>query len=1314
MGWGNPPVPWKEIEKALSDRRPPDGADPRRGKKVSGSGWQAPGTGETSIESGRSPSSKSGGETFAGSRPSLDDHVPPGGDGGDSPAWSAKRGAYEPPAVIRRTSTIPYAELHCHSSFSFLDGASSPEELAEEAARLDLQALAVTDHDGFYGVVRFSEAAREVGMPTVFGAELTIDKLDISPGQPDPDGGHLLVLARNPKGYAALARVISEAQLAGEKGAPRMSMSSLDRWLEPGEADHWLVLTGCRKGSVPRTLEREGPAAAERELRKLIERFGRQNVVVELWDHGAPLDSARNDAMVTLAMKAGVEIIATNNVHYAFPARRRLATAMAAVRSRRSLDEVEGWLPAAAGAHLRSGDEQARRFARYPGVVERAAEMGLACAFDLSLMAPSLPPFPCPLGPDGTPLSEMAYLRQLVEVAGVPRYGTRDAPFVPGAWEQLDHELDLIEHLGFPGYFLVVWDIVDFCRRSDILCQGRGSAANSAVCYVLGITKADAVSLGLLFERFLAPERDGPPDIDLDIESDRREEAIQYVYERHGRRHAAQVANVITYRAKSSVRDAAKALGYATGQQDAFAKSIDRWSGLKRQVEPVRGPGRIIVDDPTAARGGGASFNNPSISSPAAPAAVVESSGRQRGRGREVTTTKSGIDVPLYDGPTSLPASEPRQAVFGHHSASNPAPDGVNGELPDDVIELAVQFEDLPRHLGIHSGGMVMCDRPVIEVCPVEWGRMANRTVLQWDKDDCAAAGLVKFDLLGLGMLSALHYSVDLIEQHHPQSLTDLFGEPKLDLAALQQEDAVYDMLCHADSIGVFQVESRAQMSTLPRLRPRTFYDLVVEIALIRPGPIQGGSVHPYIRRRNGQEEVTYLHPLLRNSLEKTLGIPLFQEQLMQMAIDVAGFTPAEADELRRAMGSKRSRARMERLKERLFVGMIRNGIDEEIGEEIWHKLVAFANYGFPESHSISFAYLVYSSSWIKLHYPAAFCAALLNAQPMGFYSPHSLVQDARRHGVPTLPPCVNASGGGAILEPTAEGVIEPPILVKGAEEIARERWDKGWSVRLGLRSVRHIGTEVADAIAEHAPYASIEDVARRGSPDKPLNKEQLEALATAGAFDCFQSLIVPFPSELPPQSPVGAGLPGGSSSGGSSRGSKDSGSWRREALWTAGAVVQGGDDKLAGIVTGMVAPQLPGMSEREEALADLWATGVAADGHPTRFVRDALDELGVISAIGLQEIEHKSKVIVAGVVTHRQRPATASGTTFMGLEDETGLINVVVSVGCWARYRKVARNAVALMVRGRCERQGEVVNIVAEKIEPLPLAASSMSRDFR
>ena len=1158
----NPPVSWPELERRLSAGRAqvPPGADP----------W-------------------------------------PGADGGDSPAWSRKRQPYEAPErPTRRPAGGPaYAELHCHSNFSFLDGASHPEQLAEEAARLGLEALALTDHDGFYGVVRFAEAARSLGLPTAFGTELTLglsapatSRSRQAPPLPDPDGEHLLVVARDPLGYARLAAAASRAQMAGEKGSPRTDLATLAQEGATGGPahGHWLVLTGCRKGAVARALEAHGPAAAARQLARLVEAFGREHVVVELWDHGQPLDSARNDALVALAAAQQVQVVATNNVHYATPAQRPLATALAAVRSRRSLDEIDGWLPAAAGAHLRSGAEQARRFARYPGVVQLAAELGRACAFDLSLVAPRLPPFPCPPGHD-----EMSFLRHLAGQGAAERYGPRGQSSDPAslnarAWAQIDHELQVVEALGFPGYFLVVWDIVEFCRRQDIYCQGRGSAANSAVCFAIGVTKADAVRLGLLFERFLSPERDGPPDIDLDIESDRREEAIQHVYQRYGREYAAQVANVITYRARSAVRDMAKALGHAPGQQDAWSKQVDSW------------------------------------------------------------------------GPVEQTAAE--QEAAGDHQG-----------IPLPVLELAAQVEHFPRHLGIHSGGMVICDRPVTEVCPVEWGRMEDRSVLQWDKDDCAATGLVKFDLLGLGMLSALHYAVDLVAEAHGL---------RIDLADVPQDPLVYDMLCRADTIGVFQVESRAQMATLPRLRPRRFYDLVVEVALIRPGPIQGGSVHPYIRRRNGREEVTYLHPLLERSLAKTLGVPLFQEQLMEMAIDVAGFTAAEADTLRQAMGSKRSKERMEALRQRLYEGMEERGITGEVADAIFDKLSAFASFGFPESHSVSFAYLVYSSSWLKRWFPAAFCAALLNAQPMGFYSPHSLVQDARRHGVPVRTPDINASAAQATLETSGAGCRgrehqmpvpgdegDPPwrpLAVPGAaDEGPWQAWGEGGpAVRLGISSVRHIGTDLAERIAAGRPYASMEDLARRVE----LTLPQLEALATAGAF---------------------AGL----------------GHDRRSALWSAGAVAQSRPDRLAGVVTGVVAPTLPGMSQQEEAVADLWATGVSPDGHPTRFVRAHLDALGAVPAERLLEVDDGTRVLVAGVVTHRQRPATAGGTTFVNLEDETGLVNVICSKGCWARYRKLALSSAGLLVRGVLEKADGVVNVRADKLESLPVGPSR-SRDFR
>jgi error-prone DNA polymerase len=1034
-----------------------------------------------------------------------------------------------------------YAELHAHSNFSFLDGASHPEELVAEAARLGLEALALTDHDGLYGAVRFAEAAAEQGVRTVFGAELNLGLPASRTGAADPGGEHLLVLAREPEGYARLCRAISTAQLAGtEKGRPHYDLEELAGMAE----GHWLVLTGCRKGAVRRALDSAGPDAAAAELDRLVALFGRDNIAIELTDCGLPGDSARNDALSELADRPGLSTVATTGAHLATPDRGRLADALAAVRARSSLDDLDGWLPP--WPYLRSGVEMAHRFARYPGAVVRAAELGADCAFDLRLVAPALPAFERPGH------TEASWLRELTYQGALRRYGPPGGN--PEAYRQIERELAVIEEMDFPGYFLVVHDIVSFCVEKDILCQGRGSAANSAVCFALGITHVDAVRHQLLFERFLSPEREGPPDIDLDIESDRREEVIQYVYRKYGRTHAAQVANVITYRPKSAVRDIARVLGYSPGQQDVWSKQIEQWSSL------------------------------------------------------------------------------PEDADF-----------------PEPVQELAGELLGFPRHLGIHSGGMVICRQPVSEVCPVEWARMPGRTVLQWDKDDCAAAGLVKFDLLGLGMLSALHYAIDLARTHHGVEV-DL-GE--LDLT----DDEVYAMLRRGDAIGVFQVESRAQLATLPRLKPREFYDLVVEVALIRPGPIQGGSVHPYIRRRDGVESWDYEHPLMKSAVAKTLGVPLFQEQLMQLAVDVAGFSPGEADQLRRAMGAKRSGERMRRLRGRLFDGMAANGITGELAERLYDRLLAFANFGFPESHALSFALLVFASAWFKRYYPAVFCAALLKAQPMGFYSPQSLVADARRHGVLVRGPDINASRAQADLEPAPDSA-------------------GGQAVRLGLVSVRTLGEKLAEQAvaerAEHGVYRDMPDLARR----VPLTAARMEALATAGAFDCF-------------------------------------GLSRREALWSAAAASADRSDRLPGTTVSAAAPSLPGMDPVEVAAADIWATGVSPDSFPMQFIRSRMAEMGVLSAVQLFEADNGSRVLTGGVVTHRQRPATAGGVTFLNLEDETGMVNVVCSSGLWARYRTVARSSPALLVRGVVERADGVVNIRAEQLRRLDVRVPVRSRDF-
>ena len=1147
MGWDNPPVPWREFERRLS--------------------WGGNKTGET--------------EEAPRSRPVTRLPVAPGRPAAISqdPAW---------------------AELHCHSSYSFLDGASSPTELVAEAVARGLTALAITDHDGMYGVPQFAQAAGRLPqasgtrIDTVFGAELSLDLPGGQSGIPDPVGRHLLVLARDPEGYRRLCRVISEAQLAGkEKGRPVYDEAAL----AAAHDGHWVVLTGCRKGAVPAALAACGlrtdgsppgmpaaatsaitaaTAAAAAELRSLVAMFGSENVMVELTNHDQPADDERNDALFELANSAGIGAIATGNVHHATPQDARLAQVLAAIRARRSLAEMDGWLAASGAAYIRSGAEMARRLRRYPGVFERTIALAADCAFDFHVIAPALPDFPVP-----GRHSEASWLRELVARKAPERYGPPAAEREPGAYDQVARELNVIEQLGFPGYFLIVHDIVRFCEESGILCQGRGSAANSAVCYALGITSVDPVRHGLLFERFLSAGRDGPPDIDLDIEHRRREEAIQYVYNTYGRDKAAQVANVISYRPRMALRDAGRALGYQPEQQNA-------WS---RQVGPRRcGPGQPVPPD---------------------------------------------------------------------------------AEVPEAVVELAGRMQRLPRHLGIHSGGMVICDRPVGEVCPVEWARMPGRTVLQWDKDDCAYAGLVKFDLLGLGMLSALRDCFELVAAYHGQ---------RWSLHSIPQEDpGVYAMLQEADTVGVFQVESRAQMATLPRLRPEKFYDLVIEVALIRPGPIQGGSVHPYMRRRHGDEVAELPHESMRHALGKTLGVPLFQEQMMQIAIDCAGFSPTEADKLRQAMSSKRAPERIEELRARLLDGMAARDIPLAVAQDIYTKILAFSSYGFPESHAISFAYLVYASAWLKCYYPAAFTAALLRCQPMGFYAPASLISDVRRHGVQVRGVDVNASDVLATLENPQNRATSIPNDDRPAGPADQADPPGGGkpvagqpAIRLGLSDVRNLGTDAAATIPAGRPYRNLEDFARRTRLPAPA----LEALATAGAFGCF-----------------GVG--------------------RREALWAAGAAATIRAGQLPGTTPGLIAPPLPAMTAAEETFADLWATGTYGT-HPVEHIRQLLTERGVIGTDALKTARPGAAVAVAGLVTHRQQPGTARGVVFLSLEDETGMANVICPPQVWERHRKLAMDASALVVYGRVERLDGAVSLLAVRLRRLRVVAAARSRDFR
>jgi error-prone DNA polymerase len=1161
VGYNNPPIPWSELERKLSGRRRPD-------------------------------------------------DTPPGVDGGDGPAWSRKRPKYDPgpghKAKPPDGPVVPYAELHCHSNYSFLDGASGPDDLVEEAVTLGLHGLALTDHDGFYGVARLAEVAEAYAekhpLATVYGAELSLELSMPQNGVADPEGSHLLVLAEREEGYHRLAGAITEAQLeGGEKGRPVYDLERLS-----GRAGgHWLILTGCRKGMVRQALAAGGPAAAAAELDRLTALFGRDHVVVELFDHRHPHDTTDNDALAALAAQARLPIVATNNVHYAKPEGRQLASILAAIRARRSLDEMDGWLPASGGAHLRSGEEMAARFARYPDAVARTVKLADELAFSLQAARPRLPRQKVP--PGHTPMS---WLRELVWKGAAKEYEHRARD--PDIESRIKRELKVIEEKDFPGYFLIVHEIVSYAKSQGILCQGRGSAANSVVCFVLGITAVDPIKFDLPFERFISTTRNEEPDIDVDFDSGRREEVIQHVYAKYGRHNAAQVANVITYRPKLAVRDVAKALGHSTGQQDAWSKQVDAWGVI------------------------GASTDH---------------------------------------------------------------------DIPGQVVELAGRLLKFPRHLGIHSGGMVLTDRPVGQVCPIEPARMDNRTVLQWDKDDCASMGLVKFDLLGLGMLSALRHTFDLVKQHFDEDW-NLHDIPK-------EEPGVYDQLCRADSIGVFQVESRAQIGTLPRLRPRKFYDLVIEVALIRPGPIQGGAVHPYIRRKLGRETVTYLHEKLEPVLDRTLGVPLFQEQLMQIAMAVGGCSGDDADLLRRAMGSKRGIEKISSLREKLYAGMAEHGITGDVADEIYTKIEAFANFGFAESHSISFALLVYVSTWLRLHYPAAFLAALLRSQPMGFYSPQSLVADARRHGVEVRRPDIARSGADAELEPltgepptgeppTGEpptesdgeagprrptGLdscldrVQPPVGEfdpKAPFDAGAHRRDGELAVRLGLTQVTSIDDTVATRIVTEreagGAFADLADLVRRTG----LTTAQVEALATAGAFESFGLTV-------------------------------------RQALWQAGQAAQVRSGHLAGVHSIGPPPQLPGMSDVERTIADLWATKISPDDHPIRHLRTDLETRGVRSVEQVLTVaEPGSRIRVGGVVTHRQRPSTAGGVTFLNLEDETGILNVVCSPGLWHRYRRIARGSAALIVRGRVERADGVTNLVADGMQRLPLAARTTSRDFQ
>ena len=1037
-----------------------------------------------------------------------------------------------------------YVELHCHSGFSLLDGASNPEALMARAAAVGMRAVALTDHDDLGGAVRWSEAGKEHGIEAIVGLEVTVRAAAGS------DASHLTLLATSAEGYRNLSHLVTLARGA-ERGAPAAPWDEVER-----HAAGLFCLTGCPFGDVPRRLAQEDEAGARQRLGRLAEVF-QGRVAVECWDHALASERAVVPKLVALAGSLDLPWLVTNDVHYAAPKGRLVHDVLTCLRHQTTLDEAGTLLRPNGEWYLKRPERMAHRWRHYPEALAATRAVAERCAFRMTALTPTLPAFPTPPG-----VTADDHLAALVAAGARERYGGR---LTERHRAQLRHELDVIRRLGLAGYFLIVWDIVREANRLGVLAQGRGSAANSAVCYCLGITAIDPIGMELLFERFLSEDRREAPDIDIDFAHNDREEVIQYVYRRYGRDHAAMVCEAITYRGRAAVRDAARVLGFSVQQAEKLADEADR-DGARETGEKLLAGGAGVAD---------------------------------------------------------LDPADHRVRM---------------------LAEVVRGLHQLPRHRSIHVGGFVLTAEPLAEVVPVEPAAMPERTVIQWDKDDLDPVRLIKIDLLGLGMLTMLQKAIQLVRLHRGVTV---------DLAKLPMTDsAVYDMLCRADTIGVFQVESRAQMNTLPRLAPRTFYDLVVEVALIRPGPIQGEMVHPYLRRRAGLEPVTYPHPSLEPILERTLGVPLFQEQGMQVAIAAAGFTPGEADELRRAMGHKRSHERMARICGKLVDGMAKNGIAPDVARRIFNQISAFADYGFPESHAASFALLVYASAYFKLYYPAEFACALLNAQPMGFYSPGTIVEDAKRHDVEVR--------GVDVMRSAWDGTIEDGAL------------------RIGFRQVAGLGSKARERL---------EPLLGNGRPDSlegwvresGLTVAQLRALAEAGAFDAL------WPN-------------------------------RRSALWEILKQARGPAGPLAPVAADRRPAPVPRFTPVELTEADYRVTGLSPAGHPMRHLRAAVAALGAIPAAELARRRDGDWVTVAGLVICRQRPGTAKGFCFVTLEDETGLANVVITPKLFEENRRLVRRSPLLVVSGPLQEEQGVLNIRGRRFAaPRPAAGAAFvsSHDF-
>ena len=1061
-------------------------------------------------------------------------------------------------------SSDEYIELHAASAFSFLAGASQPEALIERAKQLEMPAIALADRNGLYGAARFHTTAKKCGVTARVGAEIAVSSFgsrlappEWLPHQFPAEPPRLLLLCASQTGYQNLCQLITRFKMReATKAEGAATLDDLDEF-----SAGLICLTGGDEGPLAAALAHGGCAAARSVADKLTAIYGRGNVYLELQRHQQREEECRNQAMLELAASLRLPVVATNGVRYATEEEREILDVLTTIRHHTTLDQAGRLLEANSARALRPAREMAALFRDIPEAIANTGIVSQRLEFTLDRLGYEFPRYPVSEGetPEGETMD--SFLARRVEEGVRKRYGAgAKRSLLAKAQAQVEHELKLIAKLGFSGYFLIVWEIVRFCQQHGILAQGRGSAANSAVCYALEITAVDPVGMELLFERFLSENRGEWPDIDLDLPSgEQREQVIQHVYERYGQLGAAMTANVISYRGRSAAREVGKALGFDEAQLARLSGLVGHWEW--------RG------ENDTMAR----------------------------------HFQQAGFDV-----------RHPRIASY---------------------LDLCLRMKDLPRHLGQHSGGMVICAGMLNRVVPIERASMAGRSVIQWDKEDCADMGLIKVDLLGLGMMAVLKDSIELIPRHYKK---------EIDLAALPEDPLVYETLRKADTVGMFQVESRAQMASIPHNAPTRFYDLVVQVAIIRPGPIVGKMMHPYMRRRQGKEEVSYPHPSLEPVLKRTLGVPLFQEQLLRMAMTVASFTGAEAEELRRAVGMRRSMQRMKDLEGRLRAGMVRNGIGPEAQDNIVQGISSFAMYGFPESHAASFALIAYASAYLKVHYLAAFTCGLLNNQPMGFYSPAVLIKDAQRHGLRVRPLCVQHSEGQCTLEAEQDGSL---------------------ALRIGLNYVKGLrqssaGTLLAERNC-HGAFLTVDELARR-VPE--LNRKELVALARIGALNSLGAV-----------------------------------EHRRDALWQveeagrpAGPLLE---DSAA---SGRQKPApLKQMTIEERLAADYAGTGITTGPHPMAYEREVLRQQGFLSAQELEGYAGNGRVRVAGRAISRQRPGTAKGFVFLSLEDETGIANIIITPDVFVQNRVIVTRSRFLLVTGKLQNQEGVIHVKAQLLEP-------------